>query len=124
MTFGWGLVPFGGYGYGYGGGLGYGYGGGGGGGLGSLLLYGIAAVVIWQVVSGFLNNGDSSDYGKPTARLDMIMPVLASSVDPSFSTCVCIMCFATLSDAIVAPTCAVCIDLMRDCVCNVQWVSA
>lgn len=57
-SFGWGLVPFGGYGYGgYGGAVG-GYGGGGGS-IGSLLLYGFIAAVAFSAISGFFKNNDS-----------------------------------------------------------------
>ena len=62
-SFGWGLVPFGGYGYGgYGGQVG-GYGGGGGGGIGSLLLYGFIAAVAFSALSGFFKNNDGDVYG-------------------------------------------------------------
>lgn len=62
-SFGWGLVPFGGYGYGgYGGQVG-GYGGGGGGGIGSLLLYGFIAAVAFSALSGFFKNNEGDVYG-------------------------------------------------------------
>ena len=62
-SFGWGLVPFGGYGYGgYGGQVG-GYGGGGGGGIGSLLLYGFIAAVAFTALSGFFKNNEGDVYG-------------------------------------------------------------
>ncbi|CAL5222578.1 g4966 [Coccomyxa viridis] len=61
-SFGWGLVPFGGYGYGgYGGQVG-GYGGGGGGGIGSLLLYGFIAAVAFTALSGFFKNNEGDVY--------------------------------------------------------------
>ena len=60
-SFGWGLVPFGGYGGGYGGPVG-GYGGGGGG-ISSLLLYGFIAAVAFSALSGFFKNNDGDVYG-------------------------------------------------------------
>ncbi len=72
VSFGWGLVPFGGYGYGYGGGL-QSYGGGGGFNLGSLLLYGIIAAVAVSALSSFFNNS-TDDYGAPCHKLGTQSP--------------------------------------------------
>ncbi|BDA41463.1 hypothetical protein COCOBI_02-2430 [Coccomyxa sp. Obi] len=80
VSFGWGLVPFGGYGYGYG----YGYGGGlqsygGGFNLGSLLLYGIIAAVAVSALSSFFNNSTDDYVGERVTVAKLQVGLLGSA---------------------------------------------